>query len=560
MGTQVFPVCVDSCTESIAVMLYLTQERMNRPFAHKTQVPSVCRFLSAALLVLFVCCIVSFPAFSAEQQKPEAAPKAPEAAAPQPSAPATDLQKKPEAAPAPAPKVEEGFDIVLLMDSSGSMKKTDPKDYRKEAAKLFVSLISERDNISIVSFGDSAQELAPLTAGGKADRAGLFKAVGKITSREMTTNIPEAVRLGFEILKKSKRQNRIMLLMSDGKIDLLDKDKDAAAAAELQKMLPEVATAGVKIYTVAFSELSDAALLRQMAEKTGGAFRYAQTDRDIHVVFSSIFERLKSPDTLALEGDTFLVDKDVKEAVLLINKLPGTATILYDPSGKRVVQGKIQRDIEWFGSKVFDMITIKEPAVGKWRIKLSTREGNKIFVLTDLKLKTTFAKDKVLKSDKIVLDAWIERDGLMIQNRDVLSQIGFFADLIEPDSVKQMIELKPTGKEGLFAIELPFRKAGDHTLLLHSGGKTFNRTREFKITVAEPPPPAQSVQPVQKPAALPLDEVNWQWVLMQFGMVNGVILGVVVIVFVTRKAAAALSARKKAAAAKKAEAQPEAEK
>ncbi len=83
----------------------------------------------------------------------------------------------------------------------------------------------------------------------------------------------------------------------------------------------------------------------------------------------------------------------------------------------------------------------------------------------------------------MVLDAWLERDGAVVQNRDVLSQIGFFADLIEPDSTKQMLELKPTGKEGLFAIELPFRKAGGAYPSAAFGGKTFNRTREFRVAV-----------------------------------------------------------------------------
>lgn len=510
--------------------------------SHGRHPMSTGRLFFSLALVSFLC-LGAFFAAAGEPRNPEPAPQASAQTAPQNASPA-ETQKKPEAAP--VPKADEGFDIVLLMDSSGSMKKTDPKDYRKEAAKLFVSLISERDSVSIVSFGDAAQELAPLTPGGKADRGGLFRAVGRITSREMTTNIPEAVKLGFEILKKSQRQNRIMLLMSDGRIDLLAKEKDDAAAAELGKLLPDIAKAGIRIYSVAFSELSDAALLRGLAEKTGGAFRYAQTDRDIHVVFSSIFERLKAPDTLTLEGDTFLVDKDVKEAVLLINKLPGTATVLFDPSGKRVVQGKIMRDIEWFGSKVFDMITIKEPAVGKWRVKLSTKEGNKIFVLTDLKLKTTFAKDKIVKGEKVILDAWLERDGAVVQNRDVLSQIGFFADLIEPDSTKQMLELKPTGKEGLFAIELPFRKTGEHTVLLHSGGKTFTRSREFRIAVAEPAPSAQPGPQVQKPLPSPQDEVNWQWVLMQFGVVNAVIFGVLAAYLSIRKIVAVVAARKAA--------------
>ncbi len=83
----------------------------------------------------------------------------------------------------------------------------------------------------------------------------------------MTTNIPKAVRLAFDSLQKSKRQNRVILLMSDGKIDLLSQEKDAAAAAELEKMLPDIAKAGIRIYTVAFSEFSDAALLRPLQKK-----------------------------------------------------------------------------------------------------------------------------------------------------------------------------------------------------------------------------------------------------------------------------------------------------
>lgn len=496
-------------------------------------------FLAGAFFCLL---IAGLPAagIGADSQKPALPEAQPQQ---KPDQPAPQSAAKPEATP--PPKTEEGFDIVLLMDSSGSMKKTDPRDYRKEAAKLFVSLMQERDNISIVSFGDSATVLAPLTPGGKKDRSALFSAIGKITSREMTTNITDAVRLGFELLNKSKRQNRIMLLMSDGQIDLLSKEKDEASVAELAGFLPDVAKAGISIYSVAFSEFSDAGLLRALSEKTGGAFRYARTDRDIHVVFASIFERMKAPDTLALEGDTFLVDKDVKEAVLLINKSPGTATVLFDPSGKQVAQGKIGRDIEWFGSKIFDMITIKEPAVGKWRVKLSSREGNKIFVLTDLKLKTAFAGDKVNKGDKAVLDAWLERDGSIIRNRDVLSQIGFFATLVEPDSTRLLMELKPSGKEGVFAVEVQFRKSGEHTLLLNSGGKTFTRNREFTVFAAEPPPPPPAVEQKPSPEAA-RDEVNWNYILINFALINAAIIGLITLVFLIRRIGSVLAKRRSA--------------
>ncbi len=70
----------------------------------------------------------------------------------------------PAAASAAEHKTEsEGADIVLLIDSSGSMKKTDPHDYRKTAAKLFISLLGRDDRAGIVSFGENAKLLLPLT-------------------------------------------------------------------------------------------------------------------------------------------------------------------------------------------------------------------------------------------------------------------------------------------------------------------------------------------------------------------------------------------------------------
>jgi uncharacterized protein (DUF58 family) len=44
------------------------------------------------------------------------------------------------------------IDVVLVMDSSGSMKKTDPQSLRIPAAKLFISLLKDGDRASVISF------------------------------------------------------------------------------------------------------------------------------------------------------------------------------------------------------------------------------------------------------------------------------------------------------------------------------------------------------------------------------------------------------------------------
>ncbi|MBI3592081.1 MAG: VWA domain-containing protein [Nitrospirae bacterium] len=161
----------------------------------------------------------------------------------------------------------EGFDIVLLMDSSGSMKKTDPRNYRKAAARLFISLFGSDDRIGVISFGDSSKTLIGLTQNSGKNRQILINAIGKISSREFATNITAGVERGFDELKPSQRRNRMLLLMSDGKLALGSKEKDEAAFKELSGLLPELAKSNIKIYSIAFTESSDIKLLEGMVTR-----------------------------------------------------------------------------------------------------------------------------------------------------------------------------------------------------------------------------------------------------------------------------------------------------
>ena len=438
-------------------------------------------------------------------------------------------------------KEDQGFDIILLMDSSGSMKKTDPRSYRKDAARLFISLLGEDDKAGLISFGDSAKTLIPLTSNTRNNRTAFSNAVNKITSREFSTDITGAVKKGFEELQFSKRKNRALILMSDGKLALGDPGKDAASLENLMKLLPEVNKAEIKIYTIAFSELSDSGLLSDMAEKTGGFFRYAATDKDIHIMFASIFEKIKSPDSVALQGDTFTIDGDIREAVLLITKKAGTTTVLIDPSGKKNIQGRSAKNIQWYSSNIFDMITVQEPTAGKWKVRLSSREGNRIFVLTNLKLKSSFGKNTLTKGDKVVIDAWLEKDDKRITEKDVLDQVIFSAEVIGPDSKSLKIPL--TGKaapdEGIYAGEFTTTQSGDYMVQLSAEGKTFNRMKDFLFKAVEPSAPPAVLAQVQTqtaekvmPPLRAAEEIDWEKTLLLVGITDIILIALAVFLFV----------------------------
>ncbi|MBI5214102.1 MAG: VWA domain-containing protein [Nitrospirae bacterium] len=427
---------------------------------------------------------------------------------------------------------KSGFDIIILMDSSGSMKKTDPQSYRKPAARLFISLLGADDNVGIISFGDSAKVLAPLTKNTKKNQGRLFDAVNKVTSKEFSTNITDAVKKGFEELKSSSRKNRALILMSDGKLALGSKEKDETAFAELSKLLPELAKAGIKLYSIAFTELSDAKLLEDMAKATGGFFRLAKEDKDLHVIFASIFEKIKSPDTVPLEGDFFSIDKDINEAILLISKAPGTSTALVDPSKKKHGPAKYGKNMQWYESKTFDMITIKEPAEGAWRVKLSTKEGNKVFVITNLSLKSSFDKGFVNKGDSIKIDAWLEKEGGMLAEKTVLEQVSFVAEITTPDGKSTKLGLHDSGKDGRYSAVLTINNAGEHAVKIAAESKTFKREKVIQFKAVEPPPQKAAAQPAVKTEA----GSSWNKVLIKFGIINLSLLVAAGIFLFARKA------------------------
>jgi Mg-chelatase subunit ChlD len=446
---------------------------------------------------------------------------------------------KPDALPAlqtgQTPTIAPGSDIIMLIDSSGSMKRTDPRGYRKNAAKLFISLLGKNDRIGVMGFGDSATLLRPLTRNTGQNRQVLFDAVEKITSKELYTNITEAVLQGLNELKKSRQRNRIMVMMSDGKIDLGSKEKDDLSHSILTGILPELARKQIPLYTVAFTQESDRALLEHMATATGGSFRFARQDKDVHVMFASIFEKIKSPDAVPFVGDSFTIDPEISEATVLVTKKPGTALSLVDPAGNKHHASTQDAHIAWFESTVFDMITIKEPAVGIWNVKLSSNEGNKVYVLTSLHLKSSFRGRDVMRGKTATIDAWLEKAGGTVLEQALLENTTFSATITGADGKTSTVALSQTSKsgaspapKGIFSGVIPALAAGNYAVDIVAAGRTFQRRITIPFNVIDTPEnPASGQDASHVTQATTPEEVSWLSVLVKFGIINFAVLGLV---------------------------------
>jgi len=442
---------------------------------------------------------------------------------------------------------KKNMDVVLVMDSTGSMKKTDPLFLRIPAAKLFISLLDKNDRASVISFSDSAELLSSsVLADSGNGKNTLFQAVDKITSAGLHTNLYEALNKGVEVLGAEKRpgSEKVIVFMSDGIMDTGDPEKDKALIeklkADLTKMLIDN---GIKVYAIAFTGQSDTQLLERVSKQTGGFYNLAVTDRDFHVVFASIFESLKAPDMLPVSGNGFLIDKSIEEVTIVTTKdSPDTTIKLSAPDGKKYSSGNKPLDTEWFASSNFDMVTMKKPLEGKWEILFSTGKNNKAYVITNLNLQTNFNELYPLFGQTLDVRVWLEKDGKTIKEKDVLEKITISLEISKPDG--EMIRLQPFNKEdGMFEKSIELFKAGNYKLKIIADGKTFQREKTFAFKVSDVKESQEDIKlrkSLKKPEVqIPLknnteDEVHWGKVIAQFMIIN-MVVGIIVLGYLKRR-------------------------
>jgi len=140
-------------------------------------------------------------------------------------------------------KIErEGVDVVLVLDTSGSMATPDVAPSRfflARQALLQLMTRLEGDRFALVAFEGEAYPLAPLTL--DADAVGLFLETAEPGIVPAPgTSLGVGLAKGLEAFVDKERRNKVLVLVSDGE-DLEGEVDDAAAKAK---------EAGVVVHTV----------------------------------------------------------------------------------------------------------------------------------------------------------------------------------------------------------------------------------------------------------------------------------------------------------------------
>ena len=198
--------------------------------------------------------------------------------------------------------LSQGLDILLAVDTSGSMRQEDFLVGRRAISRLSAAkgVLSEfidqrpNDRLGLEVFGEDAFTHVPLTL----DHATLHAVLDTVDfgmAGQRGTAVGTAIAVGAKRLKELEAPEKILILLTDGRSNAgrLSPEEATALAAPL----------GIKIYTIGVGSVQAQATgdgidepgLRAVAETTGGKYFRATDLASLRAVYDTIDELETSP-------------------------------------------------------------------------------------------------------------------------------------------------------------------------------------------------------------------------------------------------------------------------
>lgn len=376
-------------------------------------------------------------------------------------------------------------EIQVLIDVSGSMKQNDPHNLRIEAGKLLISLLPEGVNASIWLFAEKTTALTHSEAVDAGWKQQALKATAKIHSQGLYTHIEDAIQTvlnsGF-----AGSGNKNLILLTDGVVDI---SKDIMVSADsreriLSEWIPKLQQQNIKVQTIALSEQADKELLDKLAFDTGGWTETAQSAEQLQRAFLKMMQKAAPKDTLPLAGNQFAVDSGVKEFSVLSFKKPNSApSQLLTPEQKKINKQTSSADVAWLENPAFDLITVKQPGVGDWRLEAETDPDNQVMIITDLKMQFDELPNFIAEKEAVALKVHFTDQNKLINRADFLNMISITVSL---DQQPPLTVPPAAGETGFFTQSFNALSPGKHSLKIVADGKTFKReiVREIEVITA----------------------------------------------------------------------------
>ncbi|NEX20381.1 VWA domain-containing protein [Thiorhodococcus mannitoliphagus] len=349
-------------------------------------------------------------------------------------------------------------DVRMLIDVSGSMRKNDPENLRVPALRLVNELLPEGAKAGVWLFAEKTEVLAPPGTVDKAWKRKTGERLTRIHSRGLLTDIEQAIATGTRgwDAPAGADDERHLVLLTDGLVDVSKDDTADAASREriLGEQLERLKGMGVKVHAVGLSSNVDMALMRLLTKETGGWLETAQNADALQRIFLHMLEQTAEPTTVPIKGNRFEIDDQVSELTVLAFRAEGADTALISPSRERLSAKQHADTITWRTEPGYDLITIKDPEAGTWRLKGVEDPDNRVVVVTDLQIAAAQLPSALSEGEKPEIEVWLTDHGQPVTREDLLKVLTATAEISPLD---RPVESTPD-QEG----QAPAREAGEH--------------------------------------------------------------------------------------------------
>jgi len=177
-------------------------------------------------------------------------------------------------------KNEQGYEISLILDASGSMQEANKFGIVKDIVTRFIDK-RVHDKLALSIFADFAYVAVPLTYDKKSIKR-LLERLDVGVAGVHRTALYEALFLSSNLFKKSKAKEKIAILLTDG--------MDNVNTVPLNVAINTAKKYGIKVYTIGVGNAGDfnPEVLNKIAQDTGGKYFSANSVKKLQEIYKTI--------------------------------------------------------------------------------------------------------------------------------------------------------------------------------------------------------------------------------------------------------------------------------
>ncbi|KAF0191150.1 MAG: von Willebrand factor type A-like protein [Gammaproteobacteria bacterium] len=386
-------------------------------------------------------------------------------------------------------------DVRFLIDGSGSMHANDPDNRRGSALRLISGIMPAGARSGVWMVDDQATNVVPVMEVDSRWRQMIREASEKLVPTGLTANLEDALRTATKDWSAADpRFDRHLVILFDGYIDMSGSaaENEASRQRVLAEILANLSDAKVTVHAIGLSEGVDSQLLRSLSAATNGRFEYVEKAALLERAFSRVMTNIVAPNAIPTENNEIVVDGTVGELTLVaFRKSKADQATIVDSAGESIDFKSPPTNVSWQREAAFELITIKRPKEGVWKLIAGVDPDNLVIADSSLAIDVTGISNNQGAKSEIIVQTRILNSGRLVTDQSFLETVSVTVLHFENDELRQQWTVFDDGKngdenpgDGIFTLKLDKPLSpGAHHFAIIADAVNFRRAQRRYVSV-----------------------------------------------------------------------------